>query len=636
MKKNTVKLFILALALGSGLVATAQDGKRKERAFARNEKAIKELSQKYSAQFAAQKAEALRMAEIKNWPLELKAENGSVSPLVGIDPDGNPVYLSSYNIGAALTTRTNTLQPGGSTGLNLTGKFGENDFMEVGMWDGNYPLLSHQEYVGKISPIEGAPVLPADHPSHVLGTMIARGINEDARGMAYEAIAKVADFNNDFSEMTDAGIVLSNHSYGIGQPTTSIMGKYLSDYTLPVDEITFNIPYYQPVFAAGNDGNGSAYDRMTDRSLAKNGISVAAIYELNYVTTTVPQISNFSSFGPSDDNRIKPDISAKGVDVFSCLKSANDAYGPMDGTSMACPGVTGALTLIQQHYANLHTPEGSLEKTFMLSSTLRALVAHCATEAGVVGPDPIYGWGVLNAEKMANTISDEGTTSMLLENILTPGQVYEIEVEALGGQPLVATLAWTDPAPTNPGAGTIVNNPLVNNLDIRVIKGSTTSMPWKLGTTASSAPVKGDNNVDTIEKVEVANATGTYTIRVSHKGSTLLNPTPVWPGEPTPPAQQVYSLVITGIDAVLDNKDFSKDNFTLWPNPAKSVLNISLPVAVENGANVVVYDMQGRLVKKVAITGTDTQVDINGLSAGIYVASLTNGNKTEVKKFIVE
>lgn len=634
MKRNTVKLFVLAIALGGSLVVTAQE--KKARAFAPNEKAVKEMSQKYSAQFQVQKEEALRLAKLNNWPYEFRSENGNLSRLVGVDPEGKPLYLSSDNIGSAITSRANTLQPGGSTNLGLTGKFGPNDFMLMGMWDGDYPLLSHQEYSGRITNIDAAPVLPQDHPSHVLGTMMAAGVNSEAKGIAYEALAKVGDFDNDFDEMLTAGVMISNHSYGLAQPPTSVMGKYLADYTLPVDDITFQLPYYQPVFAAGNDGNGVTYDRMTDRALSKNGIAVAAIYELDYVTTTVPQISNFSSFGPSDDNRIKPDISSKGVDVYSCLKANNAAYGSMDGTSMACPGVTGALTLIQQHYANLHTPDGAEEKTFMLSSTLRALTAHCATEAGVTGPDPIYGWGVLNAEKMANVITNDGVDSAILENILVPQQVYEIEVEALGGQPLVATLAWTDPAPVNPGPGTIVNSPLVNNLDIRVIKGSTTYTPWKLGATASSAPVKGDNNVDTIEKVEVANASGTYTIRISHKGSTLLNPLPVWPGEPTPPAQQVYSLVITGIDGALDNKDFTKESFSVWPNPAKNVLNISLPVAVENGANATIYDMQGRLVKKVSVTGVDTQVNIENLSRGVYMVNLTNGNKTEVKKFIVE
>ena len=641
MKKNTVKLFILALALGSGIIATAQDSKKKERAFRTDERVIKELSLKYSAKFAAQKAEAVKLAKENNWPLEIKKEDGTFSQLVAVDGEGNPLYLTSYNVGSAVTSKVTPLQPGGSTGLDLTGKFDDGTIMEIGMWDGQYPRLDHQEYTGRISGIDGAPTSPADHPSHVLGTMLAAGVDPMAKGMANEAKGKVANFANDFDEMLTADVILSNHSYGLGEVSSSLVGKYLNDYTRPVDDITFNLPYYQPVFAAGNDGDGVNYDRLTDRSIAKNGITVAAIYELDYITTTVPQIAEFSSFGPPDDNRIKPDISAKGVDVYSTLSGSSTSYGILQGTSMACPGVTGALALIQQYYAELHTPAGMpaelASKTFMLSSTLRALVAHCATEAGSnPGPDPKFGWGVLNAEKMADVITKEGEESLLLENILTPGQVYEIEVEAIAGQPLVATLAWTDPAPADGGPNSVINNPVVNNLDIRVIKGTTTNFPWKLGANDSSPAVKGDNNIDNIEKVEIANASGTYTIRVSHKGTTLLNPIPVFPGEPEPPAQQVYSLVVTGINATLGNEDFTKEGFSVWPNPAKGLLNISMVSAIENSAVATIYDMQGRIVLTSKITDMDTELNIENLTSGMYIVNIANGNKNEVKKFIVK
>src|SRR5690606_3819946 len=59
--------------------------------------------------------------------------------------------------------------------------------------------------------------------------------------------------------------------------------------------------------------------------------------------------------------------------------------------------------------------------------------------------------------------------------------------------------------------------------------------PWKL--TASNgykAAIKGVNNVDPFEKVEVSNASGTYIIQVSHKGTLLKS-------------RQDFSLIVTGI-----------------------------------------------------------------------------------------
>ena len=64
---------------------------------------------------------------------------------------------------------------------------------------------------------------------------------------------------------------------------------------------------------------------------------------------------------------------------------------------MATPSVTGTLTLIQEHYEDVNGAGNYLK-----SSTLKALTIHCADEAGSnPGPDYQYGWGLLNAKRMA-------------------------------------------------------------------------------------------------------------------------------------------------------------------------------------------------------------------------------------------
>ncbi len=57
-------------------------------------------------------------------------------------------------------------------------------------------------------------------------------------------------------------------------------------------------------------------------------------------------MANFSSPGPTNDFRLKPDVSAPGVNVLSCV--GQNSYVEMSGTSMATPTVAGAAALMVQ------------------------------------------------------------------------------------------------------------------------------------------------------------------------------------------------------------------------------------------------------------------------------------------------
>jgi subtilisin-like proprotein convertase family protein len=199
---------------------------------------------------------------------------------------------------------------------------------------------------------------------------------------------------------------------------------------------------------------------------------------------------------------------------------------------MSGPNVMGTLMLLQQHHQNLY-------QRFMKSSTLKGLACHTADDAGNPGPDPVFGWGLLNAKKAAEAITNNGLNTWISEEELSQNQVYSKTVKSIAGQPLTATICWTD-IPGIPNTGNL-NDPtpaLIHDLDIRITQGSFTFFPWRLPQNANFQAIRnGDNFVDTVETVRIESPNGgDYTITVTHKGVLQTE-------------SQDYALVISGIDS---------------------------------------------------------------------------------------
>ena len=529
-----MKNLLLLLLLPSLLFAQTPEQKKKVVAQT-NTTVLKSIASKSKIYFIKNKIYALQLAKTYNWPSVL-TKDGTYSELIGVTADKRPIYYTTYNYGAGITSRANKLYSGGSLGLNING-----EDMTAAVWDAGSAMPSHELFSGRSHVMDNT-LTSHYHSTHVAGTIIGSDQFQGgaARGMAYKASVDSYDWNQDISEVATAagnGLLLSNHSYGKNPYFVAVneFGKYDLD-AQSYDNIMFNAPYYEMVCAAGNSRGGYnldklGYDLLTGHALCKNGITVAAVNEvLNYTGPGSVEMSAFSSWGPTDDGRIKPDISAKGVNTFSAIDSSTSSYDYLSGTSMASPSVAGTLLLYQQYY-------NQLNGSFMKAATLRGLMIHTADEAGPSpGPDYSFGWGLINAENAANVITKNNIQSFIQENTLQQGNSYSVTVNSLGTEPLMATLCWTDPQGTIPD--TAIDNPvstLVNDLDIRITQDGNTYFPWKLDVAnPSAAATKGDNTVDNVEKAAIDNPSGTYTVTVSHKGNLFSG-------------SQNYSLIISGI-----------------------------------------------------------------------------------------
>ncbi len=517
--------------------------------------------------------------------------------------DGQPQYMSTHNLQARRTTGIEFIQSEDGLDLPLTG-----NGLTIGVWDGGLVLNSHQEFQKRVSNKLGSEV--SNHATHVTGTIAASGVNSEAKGMLPEVnIHAYYAFENDLGPMAAAaanGLILSNHSYGLvlgwnfnnntqswqwfGQADgeDSRFGSYTGN-SRSIDNIAYNAPYYTIVWSAGNDrsdvGDGSRppdgpFDLIGPAAVAKNIITVGAITGFDtYTDESSAVMSAFSSYGPTNDGRIKPDLVADGVGLLSSSSSADNAYVSLSGTSMSAPNVTGSLGVLQQYYHQL-------SDTFMTAAQLKSLAIHTAREAGnATGPDYQYGWGVLNAAAAIEMIAHRNEEdTLLINNILNNGDVHEYAFIPHNNQAFTATIAWTDVAglAQQAGAGNLA---LVNDLDIYVIDEYGEKIePWILDPEKRSARAqKGNNFRDNVEKIQFQpTVVKKYRLIVKHKGN-LEN------------GNQAYALTISYGSIGLSTSDLS-----YWVNQ-DGVLNdgqnlatnsgqLSQPMDISNLVNLVIDD----------------------------------------------
>ena len=353
----------------------------------------------------------------------------------------------------------------------------------------------------------------------------------DYDGTGYFLYTNPGDIEADYNQAINTyECVIANNSIGTNTAANGFPCEFEGDYgatAMLIDAIvggSLGSPM-RIVWANGNergDGRcGTGYLTTAPPACAKNHITVGAL------NSNDDSMTWFSSWGPTDDGRLKPDVSAPGCqsagdDTGVTSTVPVDTYGTMCGTSMASPTVCGISALILQdfkaQYVGVPLPR---------NSTLKVLLAHNAVDLGNTGPDYQYGYGSVRAtdtiDFMRNGSFKEDSLDQAEQRVI----VLNIPPGALS---LKATLAWDDP----PGAVNTIPE-LVNDLDLEAVSPSgVIHYPWTLDPANGGIPAIRTlpDHVNNIEQVVVDSPeAGAWIVRVK--------------GYAVPAGPQVFSLATT-------------------------------------------------------------------------------------------
>jgi serine protease AprX len=280
----------------------------------------------------------------------------------------------------------------------------------VAVIDNGFRLLTHEAFatmniVAKYDFVDNDPnpeIVPAGAGAHGVNTLSTIGGYKAGQliGPAYQANFIIARTEDDFSETPleeDNWVRAIEWAESLGVDVTSTSLGYLT-YDAPYTSWTWqNMDGNTTVItkagnradslgvivvnSAGNEGTVGTPNTLAAPADGFNVITAGAVDSFGVRT-------GFSSYGPTFDGRIKPDVMAMGTGVKVASSSATNVYARTSGTSFSCPLTAGVAALVLSAHPSL------------TNTQVREAMKSTASRSG--SPDNYYGCGILNATAAAD------------------------------------------------------------------------------------------------------------------------------------------------------------------------------------------------------------------------------------------
>ena len=408
--------------------------------------------------------------------------------------------IGSNDIFVARETKADDVWRGGLDGANI----------KVGIVDEGQAKRDHVEFkegiVSRVKNRVGKGDLSL-HTTHVAGIIGAKGVDNYAKGMAYGAVI----YNYSYQDTYFASslnllynkdrILVSNHSYGFTDKAD--LGSYNSDASSE-DSVIYNNPYIAMFVAAGNDRTRSGYP---DTKIIKGAANAKNIITIGALNSSSSGVAYYSSVGPTNDGRIKPDLSVSGSAVYST--SSDGGYTYMSGTSMATPAALGLSSLVMQEYKNLTKCGNS--GCDMRVDLIKAVLINTAVDKESKGPDIYTGFGMIDAKNAVDVVKtiENNYQKVKLDKVYR-GESREYSFYKQSAGEFKVTISWVDMA-----GNSASNKALVNDIDTYLINVDTGDIYYPYVLNGLSI-TKGENHADNVEQIEVDNLpVGNYKLVVN-------------------------------------------------------------------------------------------------------------------------